>query len=323
MRTTLDCTGLNGRICDLGTRILAISVLLTPVVLEAQNDTSILFIGNSFTFGAGSPVQFYRSGTVTDLNDLGIGGVPALFKSFTDQADLNYDVYVETQPGSGLEFHIENKLDLIERPWDAVVMHGQSTLDFGNPRDPTKLVVSSRELSEIFSVQNPDVDVYLTATWSRADETYQEDGAWAGEPIEAMAHDVRIAYDQAASGAPAIHAVNPVGEAWTRAMETGVADSNPYDGIEFGKLNLWTYDHYHASKYGYYLEALVVFGNVTGRDPRSLGPAECSAYELGISTGEAGALQQVAFDQLESEGRVTPSPADSGRPSRCATARSS
>ena len=36
---------------------------------------SILFIGNSFTYAAGSPVHFYRADTVTDLNSQGIGGV--------------------------------------------------------------------------------------------------------------------------------------------------------------------------------------------------------------------------------------------------------
>ena len=48
--------------------------------------TSVLFIGNSFMFGSGSAVRFYRADTVTDLNNEGIGGVPALFKSFTQQA---------------------------------------------------------------------------------------------------------------------------------------------------------------------------------------------------------------------------------------------
>ena len=33
-------------------------------------------------------------------------------------------------------------------------------------------------------------------------------------------------------------------------MQTGVADPNPYDGIEAGKVNLWTHDHYHASTHG-------------------------------------------------------------------------
>jgi hypothetical protein len=288
---------------------LLISVVFTLAVTEAQTGTSVLFVGNSFTFGAGSPVRFYRADTVTDLNNEGIGGVPALFKSFTTQAGLPYDVYLETRGGSGLEFHLENKLGVIgQRPWDTVVMHGQSTLDFDKPRDPAKLIATSRQLSEFFRERNPKVQVHLMATWSRADETYPAGGAWFGKPIEAMARDVRAANDQAAAGAPAIKSVIPVGEAWTRAMQAGVADPNPYDGIEAGKLNLWTYDHYHASAHGYYLEALVIFGSLTGRDPRSLGDNECSGYELGFNRTQVKALQQIAFDQLAAAGVVTPSP---------------
>jgi hypothetical protein len=132
-----------------------------------------------------------------------------------------------------------------------------------------------------------------------------------------MAIDIRAGYDEAAAGVGA--SVNPVGEAWSRAMATGVADPNPYDGIAPGQLDLWTWDHYHASSYGYYLEALVVFGNVTGKDPRSLGRNECSGYELGFSSAEVAALQQVAFDQLAAEGKVTAAPADEARviPRRC------
>jgi hypothetical protein len=62
-----------------------------------------------------------------------------------------------------------------------------------------------------------------------------------------------------------------------------VADPDPYDGVSFGQVDLWGWDHYHASAYGYYLEALVVFGGVTGRDPRSLGEQETSAVDLGLS----------------------------------------
>ena len=94
------------------------------------------------------------------------------------------------------------------------------------------------------------------------------------------------------------------------------------EGIEAGKLNLWTYDHYHASTHGSYLEALVVFGSLTGRDPRSLGENECSAYELGLSRQQAKALQQVAFDQLGSAVTVVASPgAGPASRARCASAR--
>ena len=107
-----------------------------------------------------------------------------------------------------------------------------------------------------------------------------------------------ISYDLAAAGSPAIHGVIPVGEAWNRAFKAGVADPNPYDGISPGQLDLWAADHYHASKFGYYLEALMVFGDVTGLDPRSLGKSERAASELGFSPEQATALQQVAFDEL-------------------------
>ena len=287
---------------------LAAFVTLAPSVAVAQAGRSVLFVGNSFTFGFGSAVRFYRAGTVTDLNSEGIGGVPALFKSFTQQAGLDYDVFLETRPGVGLDFHLENKLGVIgQRGWDAVVMHGHSLLDLEKPRDPARLIDTSKRLADFLRTRNPNVSLYLTATWSRADQIYPQGGAWAGHPIEAMARDLRAAYDKAGAAA-SVKAVLPVGEAWTRAMQSGVADPNPYDGIEVGKINLWTYDHYHASAHGYYLEALVVFGGVTGRDPRSLGDNECSAFELGLSRAEVKALQQVAFDQLASAGSVTPAP---------------
>ena len=282
---------------------------------------SILFIGNSFTFGYGSPVRFYRPDTVTDLNSAGQGGVPALFKSFTSQAGLPYDVYLETEPGVGIDWHLAHKLDVIgERPWDTVVMHGFSTLDPKKPGDPAVLIASVRQMAEYLRTKNPATVIRLMATWPRADQTYQPKGAWYGKPIEAMAKDVREGYNLAAAGSAGIKVI-PVGDAWVRAMHSGVADANPYDGIEAGKVNLWTYDGYHASTHGYYLEALMLFGNITGRDPRSLGSAECSGFELGLSPAEIGALQQVAFDQLAAEGTLNPAaatpPVKTAMPVRC------
>jgi Domain of unknown function (DUF4886) len=278
----------------------------------------VLFIGNSFTYGAGSPVQKWRPETVTDLNHEGIGGVPALFKSFTKQAGLEYDVSLETHPGVGLDYHLQNRRDVLAgHPWDVVVMHGQSTLDFDKPGDPAKLVATAREMAEFLTARNPKVEIHLTATWSRADQTYVAGGRWYGRPIVAMARDVRAAYDKAAATSPAIKSVIPVGEAWTRAMDTGVADPNPYDGITPGQIDLWMRDHYHASTEGYYLEALMVFGDLTGRDPRSLGDGECSAFELGVPPATVKKLQQVAFDQLAAAKRVKPAPRGSAAPAGC------
>jgi hypothetical protein len=303
-------------------RVKILLVLVLPLLSSHAAAASILFIGNSFTYAQGSPVRYYRPQTVTDLNGDGTGGVPALFKSFSAQADLTYDVYLETEPGVGLDWHLKHKAGVIGRQsWDVVVMQGYSTLDSKKPGNPSALIAAVRELAGILRAKNPAVDLRLVSTWSRADQTYEANGAWYGKPIDTMAREVRAGYDLAAKATPGIKSVIPVGEAWTRAMQSGVADANPYDGIDAGKLDLWTYDNYHASVYGYYLEALMLFGGITGRDPRSLGESECSAFELGLSMVQAAALQQVAFDQLSAEGLVTTSARKSTptpTPSRCA-----
>jgi len=109
--------------------------------------TSILFIGNSYTYGLGSAVRFYRSETIKDLNGGAQGGTPALFKSFTDQAGLDYDVYMEAQSAVGFDWHLKFRLDVItKRPWDIVVGHGRAVLDFDHPGDPALLIDTAKQL---------------------------------------------------------------------------------------------------------------------------------------------------------------------------------
>jgi hypothetical protein len=280
-------------------KLLLVALLLAPCMAEAR---TILFVGNSFTFGAGSAAHYYKSETVTDLNlpdakGRTVGGVPAIFKSFTKQAGLDYDVSLETVGGKGMDFHFAEKRPLLDKPWDVVVMHGYSTLDQANPGNPVLLVTSAKQMTDMFRARNAQAEVWLTATWSRADQTYPAGKPWSGKPIQQMGKDIAAGYALAAKDAKATGIV-PAGLAWNRAMETGVADDNPYDGIAYGKVDLWTHDSYHASAYGYYLEALLVFGRVTGKDPLSLGETETVAEDLGFSKTQTKALQQIAHDEL-------------------------
>lgn len=279
-----------------GIRRLALAVAVSALAGAAQAET-FLFIGNSFTYGDQAPeVRNFRPGSVTDLRGTNIGGVPALFKAFTVQAGLNYDVFLETQPGAGLEYHYNNQLGLIDRPWDNVAMHGQSNLNFAAPGNPAVLSQYTGLLGDVFQAQNPNVDISITATWSRADLTYVTPSPWLGAPIAQMGIDVHNGYLVAAANNPTIvDRVNPVGLAWNQAFAAGVADSNPYDGIGPGQINLWGPDSYHGSAFGYYLHALVVFGMETGIDPRTLGGQESAAVELGFTASQAYALQSIAF----------------------------
>lgn len=282
------------------TLLAAAAVVVSGLAANtAQAATSILFIGNSFTYGALASVEHFRPGSVTDLRGTNIGGVPALFKAFTEQAGLDYDVFLETQPGSNLDYHFNNQLALINRPWDKVVMHGQSNLNFAAPNNPALISQYTGILGTVFQSQNANVDISLTATWSRADLTYVTNSPWLGKPIDQMGKDVYAGYLVAAANNPTIvDRVNPVGLAWNAAFAAGVADTNPYDGITTGQLNLWASDSYHASNYGYYLHALTVFGMTTGVDPRTLGGRESAAVELGFSASEAYALQSLAWQTI-------------------------
>ncbi|WP_217704169.1 PEP-CTERM sorting domain-containing protein [Piscinibacter koreensis] len=267
----------------------AVAAPVTP------NPGTILFIGNSFTFGQGSAVQTYRPNTVTDLNGgTTIGGIPALFKAFTSQAGLNYNVYLETQPGIGLDWHYNNRRTVIDRPWDNVVMHTFSTLNASAPGNPAQLIQYTGLLVDLFEARNPNVQINLMATWSRADQTYPANGAWFGQDIFAMSRDVRAGYMAAAAANPEIDSVIQVGSAWDLAIRAMFADSNPYNGIDPGKVNLWASDSYHASMFGSYLEALTIFGTLTGIDPRTLG-YEQVARDLGITEAQARTMQYLAW----------------------------
>lgn len=212
-----------GPLKQLGTALVFCATALWSANASA---TSILFIGNSFTYGYGSPVRYFHADSVTDLNREGVGGVPALFKAFTVAAGLDYDVYLETHGDVGLDWHVDNKRAIIgSKPWDSVVMQGYSTLDPRKPGDPARLIGSARRMTELLQKSAPAVDVRLIATWPRADMVYPEKGAWHRKSLHAMALDVQSGNEKAAGAIAAIKGAIPVGAAWMRAIDAGFADA--------------------------------------------------------------------------------------------------
>ena len=273
-------------------RHLALAGMLLASPASAK---SILFVGNSFTFGSLSPVMEWRADSVTDLNHDGVGGVPALFKRFADESGLHFDVSLETAAGRSLQWHWLNRRRLLDRRWDNVVLQEYSTLDPDHPGNPANLMSASAKLASMFRARNAKAHIGLVATWSRPDQTFPSEGHWSGKPIQRMALDIRRADDRALRASGKINWVILVGEAFNCAIASGIADANPYDGIAPGTVNLWASDSYHASTAGYYLEALTIFSRVTGRDPRRLGRDESAARELGLQPDLAERLQQVAY----------------------------
>lgn len=278
----------------------------------AQAPQRILFVGNSFLHGHAPPVLHYNAANVTDLNGSGYGGVPGVFKQLADDAGLHVEVASELVSGQTLQFHLNDKLGLISsRAWDVVVLQEYSVLDPQRPGDATAFIAAAGKLQAAVHGAHPKARVYLMETWARADQVYRTPGGrWDGKTLEAMQADLRAAYAQAAARASCIAGVLSVGSAALRAVQEGVADRNPYDGIDAGKSNLWGEDSYHFSAWGSYLEALVLFGQLSGRDPAGLGAAHRTGRELGLSAQQIQAAQAVASRQLKPRA----SPASPTRP---------
>ena len=284
-------------------KLLAGAAVFGALIAGPADSRTILFVGNSFTFGELSAAKHYRTETVTDLNGPDrsgrtLGGMPAIFKALTVEAGLDYTVSLETAPGMGLDFHYTQKLPLLDKAWDDVVLQSFSTLDAAHPGDPALLTRYSKLFADTLTAKNPQVRIWLDSTWSRADLTYPAGKPWSGKPIQQMGQDVEAGYEAALKATPKDAGLIQTGLAFNRAIAVGLADPNPYDGIGAGQIDLWAVDNYHASTYGYYLEALMVFGKVTGRDPLSLGDQEMVAADFGFSQAQTKALQQVAHDQL-------------------------
>jgi hypothetical protein len=196
---------------------IAVSLTAIPA---AQAATSALFVGNSFAYGDRpcaplSLVSNCKSSTVTDLNGGSLRGVPAIFKDFTEQVGLDYAVSLETPGGYTLGNHYNNKLPLIDRSSDALVLQSHSVLNPADPGNPATLISRVGLLADVFEARNPAVDIYLTATWSRADLTYV--GPAHGSASRST--DIQSGYEQAAAASPAGHRHSRTG----RCLERGDA----------------------------------------------------------------------------------------------------
>jgi hypothetical protein len=301
--------------------LLAGTALLSSSRPPARKPVVILFVGNSFFHGAAMPVLRYNAAAITDenftpaskgqrrqqyLHEPGPwGGIPGIFKKLTDEAGLSYEVHLEALSGKPLQFHYDSVLNIIRQPkWDAVVMHDYSTgpVPTHHGGQPARFVEYATRLEQAIHAANPRAQVYLYETWARADQTYPATGGYAGLPIDSMTADLHRAYYREAAQNGHFAGVAPAGDAWLRAIQAGVALRNPYQP-EPGKINLWNTDNYHPSPAGAYLNACVLFGQLTGRDPRRLGGQEQAAAALGLAPAQAVALQRVAWEQVQAAGK--------------------
>jgi hypothetical protein len=180
-----------------------------------------------------------------------------------------------------------------------------------------------------FASSNPNAPIFGSRTVAQqgGNKAY---APYVGDanPIAAMASDLHNAYVNEANN---FDAANPTlshlsvalaGDAWVSAIHSGVAKFNPFLSNELpGQIDLWDSDPllacctvpigYHPSQYGDFLDALMLFGEITGVNPETLSAewdlsnplySSSASLALGVDPRIAEELAIVAEDTLLADG---------------------
>jgi len=129
--------------------LLASTALALASPAAMADPIAILFVGNSYTFGRVDPVMSYNNANVHDLtaafnavSSAGSnpwephpwGGVPGIFKKFTDESGLSYDVSISARNAATLRGQFLNTANaawdlrgnVALQVWNTVVLQEQS-----------------------------------------------------------------------------------------------------------------------------------------------------------------------------------------------------
>lgn len=186
-----------------------------------------------------------------------------------------------------------------------------------------------------YTSSNPKAPIFGSSTVaSQGGNTVYAPYVGDANPIAAMGSDLHNAYLAAAN---AYNTANPTkshvsvalaGDAWVSAINTGIAEQNPFLANEpAGQIDLWDSDPllaccetpigYHPSAYGDYLDAVALFDQITGLDASTIdaefdtsnpGYDDSASAALGISAPIASELALVAEETMTNGGPV-PEPA--------------
>jgi hypothetical protein len=165
----------------------ACAAAVTLAAPAAATSVSILFIGNSYTFGNVGAAPAHNRDGVRDLtaptqpgfeNQQGTnvyqtrpwGGVPGIFKTLTEQAGLDFDVAHSTRNAASLRGHYLNsnpagwnlRGNLASQRWDHVVLQEQSEVPLPTGR-PAAFSAYARLMAEYARSQSTALSFTETA----------------------------------------------------------------------------------------------------------------------------------------------------------------
>jgi hypothetical protein len=133
----------------------ALALCAAASASAASTPIEILFVGDSYTFGRVDPVMSYNAANVHDLtagfdavDSSGTnafephpwGGVPGIFKEFTTESGLNYDVSISARNAASLRGQFLDSAssawklreNVASKTWNVVVLQDQSDVSLPN-----------------------------------------------------------------------------------------------------------------------------------------------------------------------------------------------
>ena len=140
--------------------LAALAFCAAASAAPSSTPIEILFVGDSYTFGRVDPVMDYNAANVHDLtaafnaaDSSGTnafephpwGGVPGIFKEFTTEAGLNYDVSISARNAASLRGQF---LDTRQQRVGPARQRGVEELERGGAAGPERRVAAGRQGQE-------------------------------------------------------------------------------------------------------------------------------------------------------------------------------
>jgi hypothetical protein len=211
---------------------------------------SVLFIGNSYTYG--------HFGVQTQP----MGGVPELFARIAQQDGHSPEVKMVAPGGTTMHQHFDNGAGEItaiqSKKWDYVVLQGHSLDATTSAPHPGEFLEYGQKMAAIIRQNNPATKIVLYETWAypKAHQVFPAKFANQSEMLDQIAAGYRTLGEVIKATA-----IAPVGDAFFQAANC----PRHYD--VYAPKN----DH-HSNDTGYMLSALVFARSIYGELPVNLNP---------------------------------------------------
>ncbi len=256
-----------------------LGLLLLSSSLLIAGAEEVLFIGNSLTFGG------------SDAAVAKYGGVPKLVEAIAVAKGKSLSTRMVTSSGKDWRFHLENPATdkaLKSKTWDDVVLQDYSLKE--THVTTGDFMKDGLEFDQRIAASSPKARIILYQTWAYGPKHElfkkgQSSPKSFANPAEMMG-EIEKNY---AILQHALQTKNPKREVLLAPVGIAFALAQQ----EHPELDLWVSDSKHASTYGSYLAALVIYATIFHDSPIG---ATATFPGFTLKPDEAKALQTAASD---------------------------